>query len=148
MNNGFSKIFYKLWLYHFLKIFTIIYIVTQLLVFHFRFSDIPAELRYFWMISLFCYALIKEVFRWANIPDKNNRNGELYAILVIFSFLWMEFFNIARKWFFNKNYLDLPDGYFGSAVEALALLLSSGISTLFFHCKNNNDCKDNNESLA
>lgn len=138
-SNKFSKTTYKNWLYHFLRLFTVIYVILQLLVFHLRLADIPSELTYFWMIALFCYTLIKEIFRWANIPDKNNRSGEIYAILIVSSFLWMEFFNIGRKWLLGEDYLPLPAGYFASAIEALALLLSSGVSTLFFHCKKNNN---------
>lgn len=135
--STFPKTFYKRWLYRGLKVFTLMYVAVQLVAFHLELAKIPVELAYFWMFSLFCYATLKEAFRWGKVPDGDSRKGELYALLIIGSFLWMEFFNITMKWGLGKEFLDLPEGYLISAIEALLLLVGSAVSAMTFHCKNN-----------
>ncbi|MBI2046320.1 MAG: hypothetical protein HYT28_02805 [Parcubacteria group bacterium] len=133
----FDKAHYKMTLYGFLKWFTISYVVLQLISFHFAFDPIPDHLSYFWMATLLTYTCLKEIFRHAYVQCSNGQKGEWYAIIVIGVFLWMEGYNIAIHWIFQKPYLPLPDNMFESAVQSMVLLIGTAMSSLWFHFKKN-----------
>lgn len=134
--TNFRKAHHKIWLYRFLGGFTIIYLILQLAAFHLQ-EAMPPEIVFFWMATLLSYTVLKEAFRYGQVDYKNNQKGEIYTMLVIGTFLWMNFFNIIRSWFFDKEFIPLPHFMFESAVEALLLLVLSAISHLWFHTKCN-----------
>lgn len=129
LNFNFKKEGGRIWLYSALKIFTVVYVMLQLAVFFLGFSDLPHEIANFWMWGLGGYVVLKEACRWRGVK-LSERQGELLAFLVIGAFLLMAAINLVRGWLYGLSYLELPAGYFESAVEALALLIASTISSV------------------
>lgn len=146
MAPGFPKRFHKVWMYRVLGLLTIVYIILQLIQFYCQFKDPPCEFRWFWMVSLLGYVLLKEVFRWNDVEESTARWGEVYVILVIGSFLLMQGVNIVRLWAYGMPNLVLPDGALEGALEALVLWVGSTISAATHHSKRNNNNSGNNSN--
>jgi len=135
--NNFPKRVHKVWLYWLLGIFTTIFIGLQLLQFHCQLPNLPHELCFFWGVTLLGYVVLKEVFRWHNLEEGMAGHwGEVYVMLVVGSFLWMEGWNIVRLWSSGLLPLAIPAGASEGAIEALALWILSVISTVIYHQRN------------
>jgi hypothetical protein len=140
--NSFPKRVHKIWLYWLLGIFTLIFVGLQMIQFHCQLPNIPHELRFFWGVTLLGYVILKEVFRWHGLDEGMAGHwGELYVILVVGGFLWMQGFNIVRLWIYGAPCFVIPEGAIEGAIEALVLWIISVISSLLHHAKKNNNNK-------
>lgn len=143
--NLFPKTQHKIWLYKFLGWFTILYVILQLSAFHLQLASMPHGIVFFWAATLLCYVILNIASKYAGLNSTKSQKGEAYAILVIGTFLWMNFFNLVRKWGYNKEYLEMPEFITESAIEALILLVASVVFSWRCHLKN---CNNNQQSSA
>ncbi|OGF73816.1 hypothetical protein A3J56_02185 [Candidatus Giovannonibacteria bacterium RIFCSPHIGHO2_02_FULL_46_20] len=140
INNGYHKHFHKVVLYRLLGFVTIAYVGLWFFLFHKGLYEIPYELRFFWMLTLFSYAVLNQVYRWTGIHNSNHW-GEFFAWLVIAAFSWMNGVNLYYKIEYNLPFQRLPEGVFESTCEAFALVVCSNIFTALYYRKNKLELK-------
>ena len=124
----------KTLIFRILGVFTTGYVAIQLYVFHRQLDSIPYEIVHAWMIWLLGYIVLKESFRWISL-GASNHFGEIFVLLIVGTFCWMETFNLYQHWFRGKPYLKIPGGYYESMIEAFILLVLSSISSALHHKK-------------
>ena|SRR3989338_4336677 len=141
INNGYHKHFHKVVLYRLLGISTIIYIGLWILLFHKGLYEIPYELRFFWMLTLLGYTILKETYRWVGARVATHW-GEMFAWSVIAAFTWMNCVNLYYRIEYGIPFQRLPEGALESACEAFVLLIGSNISSVLeYRRKNNNESR-------